>query len=44
MFTIKRSGSKRYWHVMYNSVMIDCCDTKRQAHASLLVYVKIVRR
>lgn len=28
---IKRSGSKKFWHVVFNNIMIGCFYTKREA-------------
>lgn len=38
MLTIKRSGSRKWWHVMYNTVMLECCATKREAEAAMKAY------
>lgn len=44
MLTIKRSGSRKFWHVMYNNVMVECCTSKRDANVLLNAYKKIVTR
>jgi len=38
MLTVERSGSKQWWHVMYNGTMLDCCATKREAMACMEAY------
>jgi hypothetical protein len=38
MLSIERSGAGLYWHVMYNSIMLNCCATKREAIAAMEVY------
>ena len=38
MLTIKRSNGGLYWHVMYNTTMLECCATKREAMAAMEAY------